>query len=103
MIIRVAITKDVEAMMDIFNYSILYTTTVYSYEAYDYNLMKSWFDQKQLNKLPILIAEIEGKIVGYATYGSFRDRPAYHTTAEHSVYVHQDFQQRGIGKNYFLN
>ena len=102
MIIRPAKSEDIEAIRNIFNYSILHTTTVYSYEAYSYEMMQAWFDQKLTKKQPILVAEIEAKVVGYASYGTFRERPAYNSTAEHSVYVHQDFHKRGIGKELLL-
>lgn len=41
--------------------------------------------------------EDDNKVVGYATFGSFRDWPAFKYTIEHSVYVHKDYRNRGIG------
>ena len=35
---------------------------------------------------------------GFASYGVFRDRPAYKYSVEHSVYVHQDHRRKGLGK-----
>lgn len=100
--IRAAVEKDIEAILEIFNYSIIHTTTVYSYDPYSYQMMKDWYDEKIAKGLPILIAEIGGQLIGYATYGTFRARAAYRSTAEHSVYVHEEFQQRGIGKALLL-
>jgi L-amino acid N-acyltransferase YncA len=39
-----------------------------------------------------------GGVVGYAYAGAFRDRPAYHWTAETSIYLAGDAQQRGVGR-----
>ena len=47
---------------------------------------------------PYLVAELEGKVVGYAYASLYRTRPAYRHTLEDSVYVHKDFARRGIGK-----
>ena len=47
---------------------------------------------------PYLVAELEGKVVGYAYASLYRTRPAYRHTLEDSVYLHKDFAGRGIGK-----
>jgi phosphinothricin acetyltransferase len=39
-----------------------------------------------------------GVLLGFATYGVFRVRPAYKYTVEHSVYVRPDKRGMGIGK-----
>jgi phosphinothricin acetyltransferase len=48
--------------------------------------------------LPYLVAEVEGKVAGYAYASSFRPRPAYRFTAEDTVYVRPDAVGRGIGR-----
>lgn len=47
--------------------------------------------------LPFLIAEHDGKVLGYAYASSYRPRPAYCHTIEDSVYVADGFARRGIG------
>ena len=47
---------------------------------------------------PYLVAELDGKVVGYAYAALYRSRPAYRHTLEDSVYVHKDFAGRGVGK-----
>jgi len=47
---------------------------------------------------PYLVAEQEGKIVGYSYAGPYRPRPAYRFTVENSVYVAPDQQGKGIGR-----
>ena len=49
-------------------------------------------------KCPYLVAEFDGRMVGYAYASLYRSRPAYRHTLEDSVYVHKDFAGRGIGK-----
>lgn len=38
----------------------------------------------------------------FATYGSFRDWPAYQYTIEHSIYVNPDFRRQGIASKLLL-
>lgn len=47
---------------------------------------------------PILVAEEEGLVLGYAYAGYFRLRPAYRWLAEDSIYVAPEAKGRGIGK-----
>lgn len=47
--------------------------------------------------LPYLAAEIDGTLVGYAYATVYRERSAYRFTAEDSIYVHPDFNRKGVG------
>jgi phosphinothricin acetyltransferase len=49
-------------------------------------------------RLPHLVAEVEGTIVGYAYAVPFRKRPAYRYTVKHSIYVHKDYLHGGVGR-----
>jgi phosphinothricin acetyltransferase len=48
--------------------------------------------------LPYLVAEIDGKVAGFAYAGPFRLRAAYRYTVEDSVYIAPDYMGRGLGK-----
>jgi phosphinothricin acetyltransferase len=48
--------------------------------------------------LPYLVAELDGRIAGYAYAGPYRPRPAYRHTVEDSVYVARFARRRGVGK-----
>jgi phosphinothricin acetyltransferase len=48
--------------------------------------------------LPYLVAEVDGKVVGFAYAGAFRPRPAYRNTVENSVYVAPGLEGRGVGR-----
>ena len=47
---------------------------------------------------PYLVAEAEGRVLGYAYAGPYRPRAAYRSTVEDSIYVAPDAQGRGIGR-----
>jgi phosphinothricin acetyltransferase len=57
---------------------------------------REWFAAKKRGGWPLLVDEEDGNIAGFATYGTFRDWPAYHYSIEHSVYVHEAYRGRGI-------
>jgi phosphinothricin acetyltransferase len=48
--------------------------------------------------LPYLVAEDEGRVLGFAYAGPFRPRQAYRYTVEDSVYVAPDAVGRGVGR-----
>jgi phosphinothricin acetyltransferase len=47
--------------------------------------------------LPYLVAELDGRVVGYCYATSYRSRPAYRHTIEDSVYVAEGLGGHGIG------
>jgi len=49
-------------------------------------------------RLPHLVAELDGRVAGYAYAVLFRKRPAYRYTVKHSIYVHPDHLHVGIGR-----
>jgi L-amino acid N-acyltransferase YncA len=52
----------------------------------------------QKRKMPHLVAEENGVVVGYAYAVPFRKRPAYRYAIKHSIYVHNDHLRRGVGR-----
>ena len=45
----------------------------------------------------MIVAEVDGEVVGFASLSPFRDRPAYNSTVENSVYVRADHRGTGVG------
>ncbi len=86
------------AILEILNEQILTSTTVYEYQPRTADSMAAWFKAKAARAFPVLGAEDEsGTLMGFASYGVFRERPAYKYTVEHSVYVHKDHRGKGLG------
>ncbi len=48
--------------------------------------------------LPYLVAELDGRVVGYSYATAYRDRSAYRFTVEDSVYVSPDCARAGVGR-----
>ena len=96
--IRRATREDVVGILEIFNYNIVHSTAIYLYEEQTLAERLAWFDAKVEAGEPVFVYEVDGQIAGYATYGKFRPYVAYQYTIEDSVYVHENFQRRGIAK-----
>jgi phosphinothricin acetyltransferase len=47
---------------------------------------------------PVIVAEVDGEVAAYATFGDFRSFAGYRNTVEHSVYVDKRFRRRGIAR-----
>ena len=81
-------------ILAIFNEAIATSTALYDYRPRTMATMDAWFDSKRKGNYPVIGALDEsGRLLGFASYGMFRERPAYKYTVEHSVYV--DHECRG--------
>lgn len=99
MIVRAAEpARDGAAILSIVNDAILNSTAWYEYAPWDEARLTSWFDAKRAGGWPLLVADDGEATLGFATFGRFRDRPAYARTVEHSLYVASAARGRGIGR-----
>lgn len=96
--IREATERDLPSILAIYNHAIENTTAVFSYEPHTLAMRREWFAAKRAVGHPVLVAESDAQIVGFATYGAFRPWPAYDHTVEHSVYTATEFRRRGIAR-----
>ena len=91
-------SEHASAILDILNYEIVHSTSLYDYQPRPLSSMEAWFKSKAQGNFPVIGAIDEsGQLMGFASYGTFRAWPAYKYTVEHSVYVHKTFQGRGVG------
>lgn len=91
--------KQLSEILEIFNEAILNSTALYDYKTRSMDTMQSWYVDKQRGNYPIIgVFDKDNVLLGFATYGQFRVRPAYKYTVEHSVYVRSDKRGHGLGK-----
>jgi phosphinothricin acetyltransferase len=87
------------AILDIFNEAIVNSTALYDYQTRTPDSMRVWFDYKHQKNYPVIGLETPaGELMGFASYGEFRVRPAYKYTVEHSLYVDHRFRGQGVGR-----
>jgi len=96
--IRAYQTEDTQAILDVINYNILHSTALYDYTIRNFEQQKAILEDKTNKGFPVIIAEINGIVVGFGMYSEFRFREAYKFTVEHSVYVSEKYIGKGIGK-----
>lgn len=87
------------SILAIFNEAIANSTALYDYHPRNPEFMAGWFESKTRGNYPVIGVEDDaGELLGFATYGPFRERPAYKYTIEHSVYVHARHRGQGVGR-----
>ena len=85
-------------ILAIFNEVILNSTALYEYEPRTPATIQAWFDSKRAAGFPVIGAVDEaGRLLGFASWGSFRNFPAYQHTVEHSIYLHSEYRGLGVG------
>lgn len=86
------------AILEIFNEAILHSTALYDYRPRTAESMVAWFNARTAGNFPVVGLEDEsGKLMGFATYGTFRAFPAYKYSVEHSIYVDKSHRGKGCG------
>jgi phosphinothricin acetyltransferase len=95
--LRSARREDLDSITEIYNEAIIKTIATFDTEPKTYEDQKKWFDDHE-SKNPILVAELNGVIVGWASLSKWSDRCAYSDTAEISLYVREEYQGKGIGR-----
>ena len=101
-IIRRGRESDMPALRDIINYYI--TESVVTFEMVEMSLenRKTWFTQfTEDGRYQLLVAELDGEVVGYAASLRFHLRPAYAPSVMTSIYLHPNHTGKGIGKKVY--
>jgi phosphinothricin acetyltransferase len=97
LVIRKASIKDIEKITKIYNEAIKKTVATFDTENKTVDDQKKWFKEHG-PKNPIIVAEDDDNIIGWAALSKYSTRCAYSDTAEISLYVKDKFQDKGIGK-----
>src|SRR5699024_10699522 len=79
--------------------AILNTTAVYTYEPVTIEERETWFHTKLEQAEPIFVYLKDGQVVGFATYGAFRNWTAYQYTVEYSIYVVLETNNDGVASH----
>ncbi|NGO63421.1 N-acetyltransferase [Rhizobium daejeonense] len=102
-LIRDAVEADLPAIRDIYNHAVEHTTAIWNEVLIDVDNRRVWLELRRAKGFPVLVAEKDGKVAGYASYGEWRAFDGYRHTVEHSVYVDKDCRGAGIGKKLMLD
>ena len=97
-VIRPATSADLPAIATIHNRAIEDTAISWLWEPIPLPARHAWFAEQQHADRPVLVADVDGAVAGWASYGPFRAYHGYRDTMEHSVYLAPAAHRRGIGR-----
>ncbi|HYK73158.1 MAG TPA: arsinothricin resistance N-acetyltransferase ArsN1 family A [Pseudoneobacillus sp.] len=95
-LIRSAKVKDIESIQMIYNQGIEDRIATLETETKDYSFMKDWFD-RHIGRYRVIVAELEGKILGWASLNPYNNRAAYLGVADLSLYISRESRGKGVG------
>ena len=95
--LRLATLDDAEAIREIYNLEVTTSTATFDLVPRSLEEQRAWQAERS-GARAVLVAELDGEVCGFGSLSPWRDRPAYATTVEDSVYVHRDHQGQGVGR-----
>jgi phosphinothricin acetyltransferase len=96
--IRDAGITDLESITAIHNHAVEHTTAIWNEDPVDVDDRAAWLGERSCEGFPVIVAVDESGVLGYASYGRWRPHSGFRHTVEHSVYVRDGAQGRGIGR-----
>ncbi|MCU1453632.1 MAG: sortase-like acyltransferase [Acidimicrobiales bacterium] len=96
--IRLATIDDAEAIRGIYNPEVLKSTVTFDLRPRSLAEQQAWLEARSGAHAAIVAVDGSDAVVGFGALSPYRDRPAYVTTVEDSVYVHREHHGLGIGK-----
>jgi len=101
-VIRHARESDLPALLAIYNHYVLNTHITFDVEPRTPEQRRDWLKSlAETGRHQCFVAEEEGQAVGWASSGRFKDRAAYDTSVETSVYLAPGAQGRGLGRRLY--
>jgi phosphinothricin acetyltransferase len=94
--IRDAREADLETIVRIYNAAIPGRLATADTEPVSTESRRAWFRDRDVARYPLWVAEVEGLVSAWLSFGKFYGRPAYAATAEVSIYVDPAKQRRGL-------
>jgi phosphinothricin acetyltransferase len=96
--VRRAERRDAEAIRAIYNVEVAESTVTFDLVPRSLDDQVEWLDEHSGAHPAVVATDESGEVVGFGSLSPFRDRPAYATTVEDSVYVRRDRRGQGVGR-----
>jgi len=94
---RPAVDEDAPALVDIYNHYVSTSNVTFDLDSWTPEDMARKIDAVTALGMPFIVAEHDGELVGYAYLSTFREKAAYDTTMENTLYLRDDARGDGIG------
>ena len=95
--LRLATTDDAEAIRQIYNLEVTTSTATFDLVPRSQADQRVWLEARS-GAHAVVVATEDGAVWGFGSLSAWRERPAYATSVEDSVYVHRDRHGQGVGK-----
>jgi L-amino acid N-acyltransferase YncA len=95
--IRHAEERDAEAIRSIYNYEVEHETATFDLVPRSLDDQLEW-QRARTGAFCVYVAELDGEVVGFGALSPYKERAAYRTSVEDSVYVRRDLGRQGIGR-----
>ena len=96
--IRRALVSDAAAICEIYNHEVQFETSTFDLVPRTLETQSVWITARSGAFSAIVCVTPEDEVVGFGALSEYRDRAAYSTSVENSVYVKRDLGRRGIGR-----
>jgi phosphinothricin acetyltransferase len=94
---RPAIAADAPVLVNIYNHYVSTSTVTFDLEVWTIDDMAYKIESVNALGMPFIVAEREGELVGYAYLSTFREKAAYDTTMENTLYLTEAARGARIG------
>jgi phosphinothricin acetyltransferase len=95
--IRLATLADAESIREIYNLEVTSSIVTFDLEPRSLAQQEEWL-VKRSGAHAVLVAVEGAEVLGFASLSPYRERAAYATTVEDSIYIARAHQGRGVGK-----
>lgn len=97
--LRLATLDDAEAIRAIYNVEVSTSTVTFDLVPRSLEDQRAWLQARSgAHSAIVAVDDPTGDVIGFGSLSPWKDRPAYRTSVEDSVYIHRDHQGRGLGR-----
>ena len=96
--VRLARLSDAEAIRSIYNHYVQNSTVTFDMVPRSLEQQQAWLSARSGALAVIVAVDADDTIMGFASLSPYKDRPAYRTSVENSVYVAPGMERRGVGR-----
>lgn len=95
--VRLATASDADAIRHIYNLAVTTSVVTFDLVPRSPEEQKRWLEARS-GAHAVVVAEAGKDLLGFASLSPYRDKPAYSTSVEDSIYIHEDHQRQGVGR-----
>ena len=96
-VLRLATLDDAEDIRAIYNEEVLTSTVTFDLVPRTLEEQQSWLRARS-GAHSTVVAEVDGRVAGFASLSPWKEKHAYRTSVEDSVYIHRDHHRQGLGR-----